>query len=218
MKQLFLLFISLSLPLYSFGADCSVDVPTSGGKMACVGKDGYIAQAFKVCQTGLLKDLSFNVPAVHGAGGSFTVYVAKGTQADKTLPGVKTFGPYSTSGVVTVAPDISVETGEFVMFWVELTGFSTVCFDGTNNNNLGFVHSGLRMHNLLAAGPATGSGSIGVAPAGAAAVSAHTSLAFNATIAQADIPTLNQWGLLIFGLLTVNLGLFFVKRKEEILQ
>ena len=30
------------------------------------------------------------------------------------------------------------------------------------------------------------------------------------------IPTMSQWGLLIFGLLIMNLGLFFLKRKELI--
>jgi len=32
----------------------------------------------------------------------------------------------------------------------------------------------------------------------------------------AAIPTFNQWGLAIFGLLTLNLGLIFIYRKNSI--
>ena len=32
-----------------------------------------------------------------------------------------------------------------------------------------------------------------------------------------DIPTLSQWGLFIFGLLTLNLGVGFLRKKEEVL-
>ena len=31
------------------------------------------------------------------------------------------------------------------------------------------------------------------------------------------IPTMSQWGLMIFGLLTINIGLVLLRRKEEIL-
>ena len=63
----------------------------------------------------------------------------------------------------------------------------------------------------------TGSGAVGAAGlAGATAGSA----AFNVGIFfddTAPIPTLSQWGLLIMALLVLNLGLFFVRKKEDIL-
>lgn len=34
----------------------------------------------------------------------------------------------------------------------------------------------------------------------------------------ATIPTMSQWGLLIFGLLVLNLGLHFIRRKEKVLE
>lgn len=36
------------------------------------------------------------------------------------------------------------------------------------------------------------------------------------TVATAPIPTMSQWGLLIFGLLIMNISVFFVKRRELI--
>ncbi len=35
---------------------------------------------------------------------------------------------------------------------------------------------------------------------------------------QAPIPTMSQWGLIIFGLLSLNLGVFFMYKKEEVLK
>lgn len=40
---------------------------------------------------------------------------------------------------------------------------------------------------------------------------------FTQVQAQTPIPTMSQWGLMIFGLLTINLGMVFLRRKEEIL-
>jgi len=43
------------------------------------------------------------------------------------------------------------------------------------------------------------------------------SVVFCYTQPEAPIPTMSQWGLMIFGLLTMNLGLVFLRKKEEIL-
>lgn len=49
---------------------------------------------------------------------------------------------------------------------------------------------------------------------------AYTAIAFAAApppiVPQAPIPTMSEWGLLIFGLLILNLGVFFVQRSELI--
>ena len=39
----------------------------------------------------------------------------------------------------------------------------------------------------------------------------------NAEDCATSIPTMSEWGLIIFGLLTLNLGLIFLRRKESIL-
>ena len=45
----------------------------------------------------------------------------------------------------------------------------------------------------------------------------HAELIFTYESCSDDsIPTMSQWGLMIFGLLTMNLGLVFLRRKEEI--
>lgn len=220
MKQLFLLFtFSLFLPLFSFGNNCTIDVTPSSGTQACIGQGGFMGQAFLSCQTGLWTDLTFNIPALWGTG-SYTLYIARGNTADNTLSGVKSFGPYTTAGVINVNPNLYVDSGESLIFWVELTGFHTVCFDGTNNFNQGFVHSGLRSPSPATsmAGLTNGSGSLVTTPAGAGSANPHQSLAFNVSIQRKEVPSLSEWGLLIFGLLTINLGLFFVKKKEEVLQ
>jgi len=37
------------------------------------------------------------------------------------------------------------------------------------------------------------------------------------TCAEEPIPTMSEWGLMIFGLLVLNLGVIFLRRRESIL-
>lgn len=217
MKQLLLLFfLSFFSPLLVSANNCEVEVLSSSSDHACVQQNGFIGQAFVPCETGTWGRLSFNIPQVIGSG-NFTLYVANGEVADNTLPSVQSFGPYNSAGVITVNPDRFVTEGQKMIFWIELNGFNQVCFECSNVSPPGseasdFVHSAL----FGGAPNPNGSGSLVSRPSSASSArfTAHTAMAFSATIIAPDIPTLSQWGLLIFGLLTINLSIFFIKRKE----
>ncbi len=215
MKQFLLLFSFCFLgPLLVSGSDCMVDVPTTSGGLMCVTKDGFIGQAFVPCQSGKMTSLSFNIPFFNGTG-SYKVYVTDGKVADKTLPSTQIYGPFTSSGVVSVEPNRFVKEGKEMIFWVEFTGFSRVCFDGSNNFNYTAVHSGLvGSGHAPSSMAAASSGSLITTPTG---TGGHTALAFNANIERVPIPSLSEWGLVIFGLLTINLGIFFVQKKEEVI-
>lgn len=215
MKQFLLLFSFCFFgPFLASASDCIVDVPTSSGGLMCVKKDGFIGQAFVPCQIGKLTNLSMNIPLLNGTG-SYKVFVTDGNVADKTLPATQMFGPFTSSGVININPNRHVKAGKELIFWVEFTGFSRVCFDGTNNFNYTAVHSGLiPSGHAPSSMTAASSGSLTTMPTG---TGGHTALAFNATIEATPIPSLDEWGLLIFGLLTINLGIFFVQKKEEVI-
>lgn len=61
-------------------------------------------------------------------------------------------------------------------------------------------------------GACTGGTAMGTAPLSAGACA--TCAAAPPAVAQAPIPTMSQWGLLIFGLLVLNLGVIFLYRKQ----
>lgn len=218
MKQLLFAFCLL-LPLMAFGQNCETEVSSFSGDHACVQQNGFIGQAFVPCETGKWDNLTFNIPKVIGSG-SFTLYVADGEIADKTLSSAQSFGPYTGAGLISVNPDRIVSKFDKMIFWVELNGFNQVCFECANAFPPGGEASDF-VHSALAGGSPNpnSSGSLVSRPSSTSSARStpHVALAFTARISPSNIPSLSEWGLIIFGLITLNLGIFFIQKKEEII-
>ena len=219
-KNLLLIILCFFITFTSFGADCTVTVSSSSSvhaDQACVQQNGFIGQAFVPCETGMWRSLQFNIPVIFGTG-TFTLYIANGEIADKTKA-VKSFGPYTSAGVITESPNLPVTAGQKMIFWIELTGFSQVCFNCSNTIPTGGEASDF-VHSALVGGAPNPDGSGSLTTRGNVSSSRftpHAALAFVAVIDATPIPTLSQWGLVIFSLLIMNLGLFFVNKKESII-
>lgn len=183
----------------------------------CIPPMGFFGQTFTAYDLGEWQQLTFNISSMTGTGAA-NVFIAEGEIADKTLATVEMVGTVTAAGAQTFPISRQVEVGKKYIWWVEAPASITrICYDVTSNvvgNRNDYVHAD-RVSAVLGGDPQAGSGMIGGAnaPAGIGG----QSVAFSIFIFAPPIPTLSEWGLLITGLLVLNLGLFFVRKKENIL-
>lgn len=194
---LFLIFFNQSLY-----ANCSINntltpqsnlFPNSGSLSSTI-----IAQSFNACETSQLRSI-----VVETSGGNIDLFLARGTAANINTSSVYQSFSGMPAGVVTLnlTTPLNVSTDELITFGI--LGPAQVRLDvnppmpvvGGTDEILSFISGGTTT-------PQTAS-----------------DLFFRANIAPPPlplIPTMNEWGLLIFGLLLLNLCGIFIKRTEQI--
>lgn len=93
--------------------------------------------------------------------------------------------------------------------------------DGGGTTGQAEALTGIRIPRSIATASNVGEGSVqplvGFRGENSATSRMDPALNFRAAMGLSAVPTMSEWGLLIFGLLVVNLGVFFVRREENIL-
>lgn len=187
-KHLFLLvFSSLFCITYAF-ADCQIDntADPSGATLSTGSKVLTYGQVFKACDDGVVYAITINTD-----GGDIQLFLAKGdgTTLDLSTP-YETFAG-SAAGDVTLnlTNPFSVENGEKYAF--AIGNVDGVLFDWNPDNmddgQNAFRYSG----GVFTAQP-------------------NNDLYYAVNIKFTPIPTLSTWGLLLLGLLLLNLSIYFI--------
>lgn len=218
-KYFYILILLCSAGQYAY-ADCTVDKLADAPMPDCVLQNGFFGQAFTSCQDGEWTTLTFNIEDISGTG-TIKVYTAEGGAANSGVASLEdefTGGSSLIGGMKTINVNRPVTNGTKYVWWVELTGFSKMCY-ATSNSGVAanYIHSSREGMT----GEMANSGSL--RSSGVSSSREGEGVAFGVVIvdpeavASAPIPTLSQWGLLVMGLLVLNLGLIFIRKKESLL-
>ena len=205
--RLIIILSIVLLPLYTY-ATCKVDNTATPNGSVNTMTNFLAGQQFLACETNDL--LSVQVQTV--SGGTIDLYLVAG---DGNAINYGT--PYQTfsaqpSGLVTLnlTNPFSVTSGNLYSFAIgnPVTGLDVV-FDMTP------------VGAPVNPGIPDGQHAFSYSDAGVLSLSTASDLVFGINIgvpvvvaAISPIPTMSQWGLVIFGLLIMNLGVFFVYRIE----
>lgn len=199
-----LLLIGLSiLAIASVNGQCTVFGTNLGAEQntseiaTMGGEDG---QTFTACGTGNITSISIRMDINNTYNGNMNLWILNGS-----VPGFNSSTPYqqfmtSGTGVITIPLNTPFPVIAGNIYTV---GFGAV---GAGNNPV------IDAHQIAPNGPYFDGQLILNG-----ALFAASDLNFSVTISPGNpIPTLSQWGLLIFGLLVLNLGLVFVYKKQLI--
>lgn len=180
---------------------CSIHMIDGGNDQGTVSMNDQIGQTFLPCGEGEITSISLNF-GIGSQAGTYELYIAPEPGDGVGLPAtaVASFTQSATLTSNTIftfnlTTPFPVVTGTTYRFTVANTGGSFVpLFQNTSD------YSG------------------GVATNFNDNYSSTIDLDFQLNMTTvAPIPTMNEWGLLAFGLLVMNLGVYFVRRREVVL-
>lgn len=189
-RFLILLFITLNAPIF-LKAQCSIIQSQSTMTRSTIQEVG---QSFTACSTGPLEKVEVMISGLSMATIDLTLKIASGHNTSANII-------HSQTVTVTAAGMLSIPVNTDLLLYKDGTyTFSLVSTNGTGNIDFAFgignVYAG---GNMLLDNVALST----------------SDLEFGVFIGSPPfIPTMNQWGLLIFGLLVLNLSVFFAQRKE----
>lgn len=183
-----------------FGTDLGAD-QNSDSQANIGGEDG---QSFVACSSGTITAISFRTDNNNTFNGTGNLWITTGVPANglviAALPVYQVFNisPGGTIITINLNTPFPVVAGNLYSFaFGSQTGAGNFVLDVNDNAPNGPYTDGLGIFN--------------------AGQFANVDLNFSITIAPGNpIPTLSQWGLIIFGLLVLNLGLVFVYKKQLI--
>lgn len=211
-----LLVIAILLPFTSQADTCMTDNTdglTSMMSTITVPSGGLIGQQFIACETGSLTAINVNIDFAAASGiGNLDLYLVSGNGSTIVSGSpLKTFTGVS-EGFITLnlaEGEFEVTEGTLYAFAVGGLNMDVVTFDDSpvggppdpsvaNGHFVFFFSGGVFQEN-----PASD-------------LFFSTSVSFTPPVVE-PIPTMSEWGLLIFGLLVLNLGVFGIRRKEVII-
>ena len=208
-------------------ADCTIGNSSNDSQISLYG-DAFIGQEFVACESGKIDDLSFDLYSHNYRSLGTKVRIATGSTINwggGTLLGTIDIEPV-TRGVTETfkfIPTTSFEivAGQTYIWWLEMDiEYNAPLLHTSQGRSSGgfefLVNSSSIDDNL---GPLQ-SGTLSVLRTGKGASGRMTQvLVHQLNIANINnntpVPTMNEWGLLIFGLLILNLGVFFVVKTER---
>lgn len=217
MKKIFnLLFCCLAFSFSSY-ADCTIENLTIS-ESDCIGPGGFFGQVFTTCESGLWENLEINISSLAG-GGMAVVYIDKSSIADENSPTKQIVGNFNVMGVQDIPINVLVNNGEHWVWWVELTnGMTDLCYE---TSAMPFGDSDDYVHSPRTDEPGDTGNSGSLVSRGIKASSragAGPVFQVNIIAAPASIPTMNEWGLVIFGLLILNLSVYTLMRMKHIVE
>lgn len=159
-------------------------------------------QSFTACESNKLVSIQ-----IETSGGDIDLYLVKGNSG--ALNGSPVYQTYSNmpNGIITLtlATPLDVYSGELISFGIEgpaqirLDINPTMAPVGRVEEILFFINGGT------------------ITPQPASDMFFKATIATPAQPAQPLIPTMSQWGLMIFGLLILNLGAIFIRQSERLI-
>lgn len=200
-----LLLIGLSiLSIVTVYGQCTVygtDLGTNLGASFAANFGSEDGQSFTACLSGNITSISIRTDDNNTYAGSVNLWIVPGTPANgAAFPG---FPVYQTFNVAAGGNIVTINLN---------TPFPVVAGDvysigfGRPTAGADFFRVNVSTVNSYFGGLALGTGG----------PNATADINFSVTIVDTSIPTLSQWGLIIFGLLVLNLGLVFVYKKQLI--
>lgn len=222
------LLIAINLLSFSqVAAECTINSGTSTDHFNSRSGDVLVTQIFTACETGPFKSFSFDLFSHGYKAEGVSVSIDLYNTAPTIAPTAFNLGTFDIIPVTvnketfTFTPTNSYEVTAGVTYQIRMTMDiqSAQPLRGTASGRSG----GIEFSQTTPTDAAIGTGSVtSLSPlrSGAATGRMMPALAFNmllgnpAAAAVAPVPTMSEWGLLIFGLLVLNLGLVFVYKKE----
>ena len=161
--------------------------------------NGIIGQQFIACETGTINSVTVNT-----SGGDINLYLATGDGSTIIAGDIFESFPSQSAGTITLKLSKPFHVQEQVQYAFGIMGPAMVRLDadftGPPANNTD--PDGLFL--------------FGIDLGGTFSEVQASDLFFALTIGFTPIPTMSEWGLLIFGLLVLNMAIFFIRRKEGI--
>lgn len=207
MKYFLLILISILIfPFISQGTSiCTIDnTMDPNGPITVMPAGALVGQQFVACETGSLAFIKLDVKFKTVAGGAIDLYLVNGTGATISAGSpLKTF-----TGLSDGMQTLNLSGGQFIVQEGERYAFA---LGGAQVDQIT-----LDMTPVGApANPNLPDGLFAFAISGGTfSEQMPTDLFFSVGISFTPIPTLSQWGLLILGLLVLNLGSFVIRREE----
>lgn len=208
LKTGFLLFGFCFLSFTTSNAQCTIhgtDLGAEQNSSNAAGLGTELGQTFTACETGNLTEISIRVKSSNTYSGAVNLWLIDGAAANggvfSGLPVYQTFNV--GAGDVIVKINLSTPFPVVAGNMYSLGYGSTVASPGVSFDD----------NDTTAPGTYTG-GEYLTRTSADAARDLNFSATISPVVATAPIPTMSQWGLLIFGLLILNLGVSFVKQKE----
>ena len=202
------IFSCLCLSISLQAATCSLNNATdlSGALMPM---NGIIGQQFIACETGTINSITVNT-----SGGDVHLYLAAGNGSTITAGDIFESFPSQSGGVITLQLSKPFPVQEKMQYAFGIMGPTMVRLDA--------MPTGLPANTT----DADGLFLFGIDGGGTFSEVEVSDLFFALTIEftpielasveLTSIPTMSEWGMLIFGLLVLNMALFFIRRKAFI--
>lgn len=203
----FIVFITIFLPYSSQAATCNVDNTISPNGPLSIPAGAIFGQQFIACETGTIDAIKVQIKFQTAVGGAVDLYLVEGNGSTITVGSpLKTFAG-QTDGLLTLTLDpssFSVTQGNAYAFGIGGADIDQVTLD---MSPVGAPANPDLPNGLFAFGIIGGTFSEQMPSDLLFAVSVNFT-------PPAPIPTMSEWGLMIFGLVVLNLGVLGIRRKE----
>lgn len=205
--QTFLL--TFLVPALSYAnTTCTIDnAMNPNGPLTVMPANALVGQQFVACETGSIITIKINVKFKTAAGGAVDLYLATGNGST-----IQAGSPLMTfSGLSDGMQTFTLNKGQFLV---------------QKGGRYAFAVGGAQIDQVTLDMTPVGTPANPNLPDGLFSFSINggtfseqmpSDLFFAVGIDFSIVPTMSQWGLMIFGLLTLNLGVFFIRRKESVL-
>lgn len=201
MRPLILILLLFVLPRFNYANSCSVDNTQTPNGPTVIG-NALAGQQFIACDTGQITSIQINT-----SGGDIHLYLAAGNGATIPLGTPYQIFPGQPSGLVNLPLSQPFLVDKGALYALAIGNVTEVIFD---NTPIGLPANDIDPNGRFSFEIVNNAGvqTFREIPA--------SDLVFGVQInpIPAPIPTLSQWGLLIFGLVLLNLGLIKIHQKE----